>query len=105
MILFGSGDSQYSDDLDFEQRYSTYLQVSYPLVKDSKVNLNGFVGTGFSLNGDTHLYGDENFALVNIGLTPSKTFKLGGYNLPVSATTLSNPFLKFARVQLAARLF
>ena len=107
LVLFGSGDSQYSDDLDFEQRYSTYLQVSYPLVKEAKVNLNGFVGTGFSLNGDTHLYGDgeENFDVVNIGLTASKTIKLGDYNLPISATTLWNPSLKFARVQLAARLF
>lgn len=106
VLLFGSGDGQY-DMMDFEQRYSTYVQASYPLIQKSKVNLNGFVGAGFSLNGDTHLYGDgeENFDLVNVGLTTSKTVKLGNYSLPVSATTLWNPSLKVARVQLAMTLF
>ena len=106
VLLFGSGDGQY-DDLDFEQRYSTYVQVSYPLIKESKVNLDAFVGAGFSLNGDTHLYGDgqENFDIVNMGLTTSKIVKLGNYNLPVSATTLWNPSQKIARVQLAVSLF
>ncbi|WP_341222018.1 hypothetical protein [Polaribacter atrinae] len=106
-LLFGSGDGQYDQNLDFEQRYSTYVQVSYPLVKDAKVNLDGFVGAGFSLNGDTHLYGDgqENFDLVNVGLTASKTVMLGNYSLPVSTTVLWNPSLKYARVQLAFNLF
>ncbi|SDX06756.1 hypothetical protein SAMN05444411_10311 [Lutibacter oricola] len=106
VLLFGSGDGQY-DNLEFEKRYSTYVELSYPLVRDAKVNLNGFVGAGFSLNGDTHLYGDgqENFDLVNVGLTASKKVKLGNYTLPVSATTLWNPSLKIARVQFAATLF
>jgi hypothetical protein len=106
VLLFGSGDGQY-DVLDFEQRYSTYVQVSYPLIRDSKVNLSGFVGGGFSLNGDTHLYGDgqENFDIVNVGLTASKTLKLADLSIPVSATTMWNPSLKIARVQLAVTLF
>lgn len=106
VLLYGSGDSQLNDG-DLEQRYSTYVQVSYPLVKDSKVNLNAFAGAGFSLNGDTHLYGDgeENFDLVNVGLTASKTLKFLDLSIPVSATTLWNPALKFARVQLAATIF
>ena len=90
-----------------EQRYSTYVQVSYPLVKDSKVNFNAFAGAGFSLNGHTHLYGygEQNFALVNVGLTASNTLKFLDLSIPVSATTLWNPALKIARVQLAATLF
>ncbi len=106
VLLYGSGDSQYND-LEFEQRYSTYVQVSYPLIKDSRVNLDGFAGVGFSLSGDSHLYGDgdQDFDLVNVGLTASKTVALGSYHLPVSATTLWNPSLKFARVQLSMTLF
>ncbi len=106
VLLYGSGDSQLKNG-DVEQRYSTYFQVSYPLVKDSKVNFDAFVGAGFSLNGDTHLYGDgeQNFDLVNVGLTASKTLKLLDLSIPVSATTLWNPSLKIARVQLAVTLF
>ncbi|PQJ72283.1 hypothetical protein [Polaribacter butkevichii] len=107
VLLYGGKDGQYDQNIDFEQRYSTYVQVSYPLVKDAKVNLDGFVGAGFSLNGDTHLYGDgqENFDLVNVGLIASKTVMLGNYSLPVSTTVLWNPSLKYARVQLAFSLF
>ncbi|WP_158838042.1 hypothetical protein [Polaribacter sp. L3A8] len=79
----------------------------YPFICGAKVNLDGFVGAGFSLNGDTYLYGDgqENFDLVNVGLTVSKTVMLGNYSLPVSTTVLWNPSLKYARVQLAFSLF
>ena len=106
-LLFGSGDSQYDMDGDFEQRTSTYVQVSYPLVSNSKVNLNGYVGAGFSLNGDTHLYGDgeENFDIVNVGIKASKTLKFMDLSIPVSATTMWNPSTKIARVQLAVTLF
>ncbi|WP_298368130.1 hypothetical protein [uncultured Lutibacter sp.] len=105
-LLHGSADSQITDG-EYEKRYSTYMQVAYPLISEAKVNLNGFVGAGFSLNGDTHLYGDgqENFDLVNVGLTASKVVKLGNYSMPVSATTLWNPSLKIARVQLAVTVF
>ncbi|MDE3743248.1 hypothetical protein [Maribacter polysaccharolyticus] len=107
MLLYGSGDAQLNDDGDMEQRYSTYVEASYPLIRNSKVNLNGFVGAGFSLNGDTHLYGDgeQNFDLVNVGLTASKTLRFAELRFPVSATTLWNPSQKIARVQLAVSLF
>lgn len=107
VLLYGRGDSQFDTNGDLEQRYSTYVQVSYPLVKDSKVNFNAFAGAAFSFNGDTHLYGDgeQNFDLVNVGLTASKTLKLLDLSIPVSATTLWNPAQKFARVQLAATIF
>ena len=106
VFLHGSVDAQYTN-LNFEQRYSTYVQVSYPLVKESKVDVSGFVGAGFSLNGDSHLYGDgtRNFDLVNVGFTASKTVKLGNHNLPVTVNTLWNPSVKFARVQLIVQLF
>ena len=106
-LLYGSGDSQYNTNGDFEQRTSSYVQVSYPLVRNSKVNVSGYVGAGFSLNGDTHLYGDgdQNFDIVNVGLTASKTLKVSDLSIPVSATTMWNPSTKIARVQLAVTLF
>jgi hypothetical protein len=106
-LLYGSGDSQFNSNGDFEQVTSTYVQVSYPLIQGSKVNLSGYVGAGFSFNGDTHLYGDgeQNFDIVNVGLTASKTLKFAELNIPVSATTMWNPSTKIARVQLAITLF
>ncbi|WP_405574906.1 hypothetical protein [Winogradskyella sp. Asnod2-B02-A] len=106
MLLYGSGDSQLNDG-DREQRYSTYVEASYPIIGKSKVNINAFVGAGFSLNGDTHLYGDgeQNFDLVNVGFTAKKTLKFSELSFPVSATTLWNPSQKIARIQLAVSLF
>jgi hypothetical protein len=107
VLLYGSRDSQYDADEKFEQRGSTYVQVTYPLIREAKVNLNAYAGCGFSLNGDTHLYGDgeQNFDLVNVGLTATKTVKFADSNFPVSATTMWNPSTKIARIQLAVTLF
>jgi len=107
VLLYGSGDSQLNSDGDRDQRYSTYVEASYPIIRQSKVDLKGFVGAGFSFDGDTHLYGDgdQNFDLVNVGLTATKTLKFSDLSFPVSATTMWNPSLKIARVQLAVTLF
>lgn len=106
VLLFGSVDSQNTNG-DFEQRYSTYVQVAYPLVQDSKVDLNAFVGAGFSFNGDTHLYGDgeQNFDIVNVGITALKTLKVSTLRIPVEATTMWNPSTEIARIQFAIKLF
>lgn len=102
VLLYGRNDAEF-DMGDIEQRYSTYVEVSYPFVNNTKVDLSGFVGAGIALNGDTHLYGDgqESFDLVNVGFKATKVVKLAEMNIPVSATTLWNPSQKMARVQLA----
>lgn len=107
ILLYGSGDSQLNTDGDRDQRYSTYVEASYPIIQESKVNLKGFVGAGFSFDGDTHLYGDgdQNFDLVNVGLTATKTLRFSDLSFPVSATTLWNPSQRIARIQLAISLF
>lgn len=107
VLLYGKGDTEPDGADKVKQRYSTYVQLAYPFYQSEKVNLNGFIGAGFSLNGETHLYGDKkhNFDVVNVGLTASKTLKINDWNIPVSATTLWNPSLKVARVQLAVALF
>mgnify|MGYP003632675340 CR=1 FL=1 len=107
VLLYGSGDAQYDANEKLEQRFSTYVQVSYPVIHDSKVNLSAYTGCAFSFNGDTHLYGDgeQNFDLVNVGLTATKTLKFADLNIPLSATTMWNPSTKIARIQLALTLF
>jgi hypothetical protein len=108
VLLYGSGESQLNNNGDLENRYSTYVQVAYPLIGNSNVNLDAFVGAGFSLTGlDTNLYvdGKDKFDLVNVGFTASKIVKLADLNIPVTATTLWNPSYKIARVQLAVTLF
>ncbi len=106
ILLYGLGDTE-PDGNDVKQRYSTYLQLSYPIVDKTQINMSAFLGTGFALNGETHLYGDgkNSFDVVNIGLTASKTLTIGNHNFPVSATTMWNPVQKFARIQFAIALF
>ncbi len=48
---------------------------------------------------------EQNFDIVNIGLTASKTLKFAELTIPVSTTTMWNPSTKIARVQLAVTLF
>ncbi|RCW93978.1 hypothetical protein [Winogradskyella arenosi] len=107
VLLYGTADSQFDTNGDREQRYSTYVEASYPIITDSKVNLNAFAGAAFSLNGDTHLYGDgeQNFDFVNVGFTATKTLKFSDISIPVSATTMWNPSQKLARIQLAVNVF
>ena len=107
VLLYGSGDSQFNSDGDLEQRYSTDVEASYSIIRDTQVNLKSFVGAGFSFDGDTHLYGDgdKNFDLVHVGLTASKTLRFSDLSFPVSATTLWNPSQRIARIQLAISLF
>ena len=108
MLLYGSGDTELKENTadEVKQRYSTYAQVSYDFHTDF-VNLTPFIGAGFSLNGETHLYGNgkHNFDIVNMGITAHKVVNIGNWNMPVSATTMWNPSQKYARVQLAVTLF
>ena len=100
-ILYGSGDLDEDDD----QKYSIYTEISYPLYNQNSILLNGFVGAGFALNGDTHLYGDDSFNIVNVGLKLSKTVKIGTWSLPVNVMSMWNPATKFSRIQVAVNLF
>ncbi|MCT4286869.1 hypothetical protein HZP25_09105 [Elizabethkingia anophelis] len=91
-----------------KNKYSTYVQVSYPVIQSKKVNLNAFVGGGFALNDRNFLYGNgqSSFQIVNVGLRASKDVKITEhYTLPVSMMAMWNPALKYARIQLAATVF
>lgn len=91
-----------------KNKYSTYVQASYPVIKDKKVNLNAFVGAGFALNDERFLYGNgtNSFDIVNVGVKATKSLKITEhYTLPVSMMAMWNPSNKFARIQLAATVF
>ncbi|ANF50246.1 hypothetical protein A0O34_06820 [Chryseobacterium glaciei] len=91
-----------------KNKYSTYVQVSYPVISGKKVNLDAFVGAGFALNDQTFLYGNgkNSFDIVNAGIKATKTVKITDhYSLPVSMMAMWNPSNKYARIQLAATVF
>lgn len=88
-------------------KYSTYVQASYPAIRNKKVNLDAFVGAGFALNDSNFLYGNgkNSFQVVNVGLKAGKTIKITDYSIPVSMMAMWNPAHRYARVQLTATLF
>ena len=93
-----------------KNKYSTYVELSYPFIKNSTVNLNGFIGSAFVFNGKEGNYslygnGENNFQVVNVGVTASKNITVFNKKLPVSMTTMWNPTSKFARIQIATTLF
>jgi len=89
-------------------KYSTYVQASYPVMANKKVNLDAFLGAGFALNDKNFLYGNgkSSFDIVNVGIKASKSLRFSEhYSLPVSMTAMWNPSNQFARIQLAATVF
>lgn len=112
IMLYGganAGEVVLNDDGSYERnKYSTYLQVSYPVISGRKINLDAFAGVGFAINDRNFLYGNgkNSFDIVNVGLKAGKTIKITDhYNLPVSVMAMWNPSNKFARIQLAATVF
>jgi|SRR5699024_5895295 len=92
-------------------RYSTYVEASYPVIDKQNISLNAFVGGGFAFNpgdkGATYLYGNgqHTFDIVNVGFTVTKNLPVFDTHIPVSFSTFWNPSQNFARVQLATTLF
>lgn len=105
--MYGN-DRELISNLDYKNRYSTYVELGYPLMKNEKIVLDAFLGAGFALNGKSHLYTTEpnsNFDIVNTGIKVSKDVSILNYKLPVSVLAMWNPALKIARVQLGIVLF
>lgn len=106
-ILYGN-DRELQNNLSYKNRYSTYVELGYPLLKNAKITLDAYLGAGFSLNGSSHLYSSDpnsNFDIVNTGIKASKNISVFHYKLPVSAVAMWNPAQKIARIQLGVVLF
>lgn len=108
LLYTGKNDRQLDENNDYNSRYSTYVEVSYPAIRNQKVNLDVFLGSGFALDGNSNLYRTDqgqNFGIVNTGIKATKSISVFDYKLPVSATAMWNPANKIARVQLDVNLF
>ena len=106
-LLYGN-DRELMDNLDYKNRYSTYVELGYPLLKNQKITLEAYLGAGFALNGESHLYTNDpnsNFDIVNTGIRAFKNIHILNYKLPVSVVAMWNPALKIARIQLGVVLF
>ncbi len=76
-------------DAQGDQRYSTYLELGYPVQLNEKDKLNFFMGT--VLNNDESAYGDS-FGVVHTGVTGTRKVKItDSFSMPVSATIAINP--------------
>ncbi|MGI9525883.1 MAG: hypothetical protein ACR2MS_02105 [Weeksellaceae bacterium] len=106
VLLYGTADQELNDDGDNEQVYSTYLEAAYPVYK-GQVNVDAFVGAGLALNGDTHLYGNQenSFDIVNVGVKASRNVTVGNLSFPVNGMVFWNPSNEYVRMQIAASLF
>lgn len=94
-------------------RYSSYVEIEYPIYRSNFVNFDLGVGGAFALrkgkdeNGrktDTHFYGNS-AGVTNISLKASKDITVCNYTIPVSIYWMWNPEGNHANVQVAATLF
>lgn len=100
------------DVLNAKNRYSTYVELEYPVFRQNGFSLEIGAGGAFALvkgkdiNGnktDAHFYGDDP-NVVDIHLRLSKTFKLGKYSLPVALMPMWNPEKDYMNVELSMQL-
>ena len=92
-----------------EGRFSTYIQASLPLYKDSAGGvLSVAIAGAFALNNlpgeDSHFYGSKP-NLVNTYLTYSRSISLLEYELPLSAKLMYNPELQIGGFEVSVVLF
>ncbi|MCP2027747.1 hypothetical protein L1276_002907 [Flavobacterium sp. HSC-32F16] len=107
IILYGN-DRELDHNLNYKNRYSTYVELGYPLIKNDQITLDSYIGAGFSLNGKSNLYNtntDQSFNIVNAGLKASKNISILQYKLPAYAGIMWNPAEKYTRMQLGVSLF
>ncbi|MXV37371.1 hypothetical protein GO491_01575 [Flavobacteriaceae bacterium Ap0902] len=106
VLLYGTADREYDENGKDSQKYSTYVEAAYPVYKGN-VDVGAFIGAGFALDGDTHLYGDQehSFDIVNVGLNASKDINIGNFSLPVNGMVFWNPSNEYVRMQISTSLF
>ena len=108
LLYTGMNDRQIDANNDYKSRYSTYVELSYPVIENQKVNVNLYMGASFALDGTSNLYRADqtkDFGIVNTGFKLSKEISVFAYKLPVSATAMWNPANKIARIKLDINLF
>lgn len=88
--------------------FSTYLQLTYGILKKGQITADIFAAGVFALNPEkgssANLYLPKS-NLANLGVTISKTIKVADFELLVSAMPAWNPGLDQGNIQLALHLF
>jgi hypothetical protein len=106
-ILFGRDRGA----LNERNRYSTYTEVSFPVLSQG-MNIDIGIGGAFALrrerdlNGkklNSHFYGNTP-GIININLQASRQLDLLGYKLPVSLFAMWNPESNYANLEIALNL-
>jgi len=92
-----------------EGRFSTYIQASAPIYKDSSDGvLSVGIGGAFALNNlsgiESHFYGSKP-NLVNVYLTYSKSISLLNYEIPLSAKAMYNPERQISGLEISVVLY
>ncbi|QES90481.1 hypothetical protein [Rhizosphaericola mali] len=89
-------------------RYSTYVQATYPVLQRKNTNLSLFIGGSFALKPDkdskAQFYGPKP-GFNNIGFVLGRDLHIGTYTLPVSVTPSWNIIGQTGNVQLAFNVF
>lgn len=94
-----------------QDRYTTYIQLTYPVHRGEKTTVKLYAAGAFALNGEgtpfvetPHFYGSKP-NIVNAGVEVSQVVNIKGYEMPASATAMWNPEANLGMVQLALTLF
>ena len=106
-LLFGN-DLELLDNVGYKNKYSTFVELGFPLFKNQKIMLENYLKAGFAFNSASHLYTNEpdsNFDIVNTRIRTYKNIQILYYNVPISAIAIRNPAHKIARSQLGVVLF
>lgn len=88
-----------------DNRYSTYIKASYPVVKTNGYSVDLYTAGAFALNGQTANFYGSKTNIVEAGFVVAKELTIGEYKIPVSATAMWNPELNIGNLQLAVNLF
>lgn len=100
------------DTLNERNRYSSYLELEYPVFYQNGFSLDVGVGGAFAIirgkdihgkKTNAHFYGEEP-NIVDIHLRLSKTFKLGSYSLPVEIMPMWNPEKDYMNMEVSLQL-
>jgi hypothetical protein len=91
-LYTGKNDRELDFNNNYNSRYSTYVELSYPV--ENQVNASLYIGGVFALDGSSNLYRadqSKDFGIVNTGFRSTKDISFGVKLLPVSATAMWNP--------------
>lgn len=111
-MIFGRDRDTYASDIvegskkdDIRRganRYSTYLQLSYPF-QAKEINFKPYVGGVFAFNGKNTFYSNK-AGIATFGFDASKKVSIGNYEFPLSVKPYWNTFKNTGGVEFAIQL-